>query len=124
MAGELPNTEIQISISTVLETIDPTSLMRINCQPSAGEMNIEEFLGLCFTHHIEILNKTEKLEERLFYIHKAVTNKWDKYLLRDMLKGKLYEHQGEMPNNFAKTMPSTQSALRAEYYLQKKNYVG
>ena len=30
-----------------------------------------------------------------------------------MLKGKLYEHQGEMPNNFAKTMPSTQSALRA-----------
>ena len=76
-------------------------------------MNIEEFLGLCFTHHIEILNKTEKLEERLFYIHEAVTNKWDKYLLRDMLKGKIYEHQGEMPNNFAKTMPSTQSALRA-----------
>ena len=42
MAGELPNTEIQVSVSIVLETIDPTSLMRINCQPSAGEMNIEE----------------------------------------------------------------------------------
>ena len=113
MAGELPKREIQVSVATVLETIDTTSLIRINRQPSAGEMNIEEFLGLCFTHHIEILNKTEKFEERLFYIHEAVTNKWDKYLLRDMLKGKLYEHQGEMPNNFAKTMPSTQSALRA-----------
>ena len=113
IAGELPKREIQVSVAAVLETIDTTSLIRINRQPSAGEMNIEEFLGLCFTHHIEILNKTEKLEERLFYIHEAVTNKWDKYLLRDMLKGKLYEHQGEMPNNFAKTMPSTQSALRA-----------
>ena len=93
-------------------------------QPLTEKFNFEEFVSLSFTHHIEILNKTEKLEERLFYIHEAVTNKWDKYLLRDMLKGKLYEHQGEMPNNFAKTMPSPQSALRAEYYLQKKNYVG
>ena len=56
---------------------------------------------------MEILNKTMTLDERLFYIHEAVINKWDKYLLRDMLKGNLHKHQGEMPNNFAKTMPNT-----------------
>jgi len=95
-----------------LEMVDYESLMKYH-QFLAEKFNFEEFVGLSFSHHIEILNKTEKLEERLFYIHEAVANKWDKYLLRDMLKGKLYEHQGEMPNNFAKTMPSTQSALRA-----------
>lgn len=113
LAGQLPTDERQVPTANTLDVIDATSLMQVNRQPTAGEMNMEEFLGLCFTHHMEILNKAKTLDERLFYIHEAVINKWDKYLLRDMLKGNLYKHQGEMPNNFTKTMPSTQSALRA-----------
>ena len=112
MAVELPKLTNRPPSAVDLEMVDYESLMKYH-QFLAEKFNFEEFVGLSFSHHIEILNKTEKLEERLFYIHEAVANKWDKYLLRDMLKGKLYEHQGEMPNNFAKTMPSTQSALRA-----------
>ena len=112
MAVELPQLPNRPPTAVDLEVVDYESLIKYH-QPLTEKFNFEEFVSLSFTHHIEILNKTEKLEERLFYIHEAVANKWDKYLLRDMLKGKLYEHQGEMPNNFAKTMPSTQSALRA-----------
>ena len=112
MAVELSQLTNRPPTAVDLEVVDYESLMKYH-QPLTEKFNFEEFVSLSFTHHIEILNKTEKLEERLFYIHEAVTNKWDKYLLRDMLKGKLYEHQGEMPNNFAKTMPSPQSALRA-----------
>ena len=61
LAGELPTIESQVPVANTLEVIDTTSLMRVNRQPSAGEMYMGEFLGLCFTHHMEILNKTKTL---------------------------------------------------------------
>ena len=112
MAVELPQVTNRPPTATDLEVVDYESLLHFR-QSISGDLNLEEFVSLSFSHHMEILNKTKTLDERLFYIHEAVINKWDKYLLRDMLKGKLYKHQGEMPNNFAKTMPNTQSALRA-----------
>ena len=53
------------------------------------------------------------MEERLFYIHQASINQWNKYRLRDMLKADLYHHQATLPNNFGKAMPDTRSALKA-----------
>lgn len=101
-----------------------------NRQPSAGEMELSithlnfnsstldfstanDFISISFTHHIEILNKTETLEERLFYIHHAAAYKWDKYKLRDLLKQDLFHHQSEMPNNFLLTLPKKVQALKA-----------
>ena len=48
-----------------------------------NELNREEFLGISFSHHIEILRKTTILHEVLFYIHETVLHKWDKYELRN-----------------------------------------
>ena len=79
----------------------------------AANLNLAEFLGISFTHHIEILNKAKEKEERLFYIHQTYVNKWNKYNLRNQLKSDLYHRQGKLPNNFANTMPSKQSALKA-----------
>ena len=69
-------------------------------------------MSLSFTHHIEIIRKTKTFEERLFYIHEAIVGQWNKYKLRDALKADLYHHQGQLPNNFAKTVPTSQ-ALKA-----------
>ena len=84
-----------------------------NRQPSAGDLDLADFFALGFTHHIEILNKTKTIEERVFYIHNAVAMRWDKYALRDYLKADLYHHQASMPNNFLRTLPKKQQALRA-----------
>ena len=54
---------------------------------------------------MEILHKTKKLQEVLFYIHQTVLHKWDKYDLRDRLKDNLYAVEGCAPNNFLQTMP-------------------
>ena len=54
-----------------------------------------DFLSISFTHHMEIINKTDSIEERLFYIKQAAKYKWDKYRLRDLLKQDLYHHQSE-----------------------------
>ncbi len=79
----------------------------------AGDLDLQDFFALGFSHHNEILSQTKTLEERVFYIHKAATLNWDKYTLRDMLKADLFHHQAQMPNNFLKTLPKKQQALRA-----------
>lgn len=93
--------------------IDDARLLRINRPPAATDLNIEEFLGISFSHHMEILNKTESLKERVFYIHQAVVNRWNKYQLRDNLKAEVYEHLGTLPNNFAGTIPGARQSLKA-----------
>lgn len=54
--------------------------------PLASEINRDEFLGISFSHHMEILHKTKNIDEVLFCIHEAVTHQWDKYTLREILK--------------------------------------
>ncbi len=73
--------------------------------PVANEINREEFLGVSFSHHMEILQKTKDIQEVLFYIHQTVLHKWDKYDLRDRLKENLYAKTGAAANNFLQTMP-------------------
>ena len=76
-------------------------------------LSYAEFLGISFSHHMEILGKTDSLEERVFYIHLTFQNKWDKYTLRDMLKADLFHHQGQIPNNFNLTLSDSAQRLRA-----------
>ena len=95
------------------QEIDANALVAINRSPMANDLAYEEFLSISFTHHYEILAKTENIDERIFYIHQTYLNKWDKYKLRDLLKADLYHHQGQLPNNFAKTIPTMRSAIKA-----------
>jgi len=84
--------------------IDGFSLQKWS--PMASEINREEFLGISFSHHMEILHKTKDINEILFYIHQTVLHKWDKYDLRDVLKAA--ENKRTEPvatNNFLQTMP-------------------
>ena len=95
------------------QEIDANALVAVNRSPMANDLAYDEFLSISFTHHYEIIAKTENIDERLFYIHQTYLNKWDKYRLRDLLKADLYHHQGQLPNNFAKTIPATRSAIKA-----------
>lgn len=64
----------------------------------ASEINREEFLGISFSHHMEILHKTKDIHEILFYIHQTVLHKWDKYDLRDCFERNLYAKNGAAAN--------------------------
>ena len=115
MAGELQQPDLQEDINR-----QPTAgemqlaVTHLNFQPSTIDISTaHDFISISFTHHMEILNKTETLEERLFYIHQTAIYKWDKYKLRDLLKQDLFHHQSEMPNNFLTTLPKKVQALKA-----------
>lgn len=106
LAGDLQQTENESSLPI-------KELLSVNRQPIAGDLDWHDFFSISFTHHCEILSKTKTVSERAYYIHQAATLHWGKYTLRDYLKADLYHHQAKMPNNFAKTLPSTSHALKA-----------
>ena len=81
--------------------------------PMASEINRDEFLGISFSHHMEILHKTKNIEEVLFCIHEAVVHQWDKYTLRDILKAGIPQPDHTAPNNFLQTMSSPRQAMKA-----------
>ena len=86
MADELQQTDLQEDIiRQPMAGEMQLAVTHLNFQPSAIDVSTaHDFISISFTHHMEILNKTESLEERLFYIHQTALYKWDKYKLRDL----------------------------------------
>lgn len=82
-------------------------------QPAADEFNWADFFSIGFSHHTEIVSKAKTLKARLFYMHECATRYWSKYTLRDYLKADLYNHKGNLPNNFAQTLPDAKQAIKA-----------
>jgi predicted nuclease of restriction endonuclease-like (RecB) superfamily len=73
------------------------------------------FLSISFTHHYEILLKTENESDRLFYIEQTARNFWSVRHLRTELNNRSHLQAEKMPNNFAATMPTqiSNKAMRA-----------
>ena len=92
------------------------------CPLLVGDLEAKEFLSLSFSHHSEILAKTDDILERIFYIKKCVEQSWTKDKLIENIKADLYHHQGQMPNNFEQTIPTKVSALKA-IEMFKDNYL-
>ena len=106
MATEMDLDKLQVDIEC-----DRFSLTKWS--PMATEINRDEFLGLSFSHHMEILHKTKSIDEVLLCIHEAVTHQWDKYTLRNILKAGIPKPDGVAQNNFIQTRPSTRQAMKA-----------
>ena len=70
------------------------------------------FLSISFTHHTAILSQVKSYEERKFYIQFASDYKVKTEELEQLMKDGLYNHQGQLPNNFKKTIPDQLLAYR------------
>ena len=93
-------------IYTSPQEIDIQSLISIS-QPLVGELTedqIKLFFSIGFTHHCEILAKTQSFEERIFYLERCASEFWSKEMLRYHLKSKLFSKRGKLPNNFQATI--------------------
>ena len=97
---------------TAVSEIDIQLLMP--CESTHKEdFDITSFLGLGFTHHMIIVRKTNSLAERLFYIRQALANKWSKEVLSARIEDDLFNHQGEIANNFIQKIPDARQSLKA-----------
>ena len=70
------------------------------------------FLNISFTHHTAILSQVKSYEERKFYIQFASDYKVTNEDLEQIMKDDLFHHQGQLPNNFKKTIPDQLQAYR------------
>lgn len=103
----------KLKVSSLHNEIEYDRFSLSKWSPTASEINRDEFLGISFSHHMEILHKTKNIQEVLICIHEAVTHQWDKYTLRDVLKAGIPQPDHSAPNNFAQTMPTAKEALKA-----------
>lgn len=99
------------SLTTVSE-ID-TQLLILIANPNKENFDFISFWGLGFTHHMIIVRKTNSLAERLFYIREAAVNKWSKEVLSARIEDDLFNHQGEIANNFIQKIPDARQSLKA-----------
>ena len=74
---------------------------------------ITAFMNIGFTHHYAIISKVKDIEQRKFYIQFAADTKAKVEDLEQIINDDLYSHQGDLPNNFKKTIPDQLQAYRA-----------
>ena len=70
--------------------------------------------------HIEIITRSESLEEALFYMQHVIEKGLSRTALVNCYKAHLYDHQGKIVNNFSTYLPEPQSHLVQE--MLKENY--
>ena len=70
--------------------------------------------------HIEIITRSESLEEALFYMQHVIEKGLSRTALVNCYKAHLYDHQGKIVNNFSTYLPEPQSRLVNE--VLKENY--
>ena len=77
-----------------------------------GHFPIAAFMNIGFSHHYAIVSKVKDVEQRKFYIQFAADTKAKVEDLERMIDDDLYNHQGNLPNNFKKTIPDQLQAYR------------
>lgn len=109
LASDLQQLESKIESG---QEVGEKALLSINRSPTASDLRLDDFVGISFTHHMEILHKTSTLDERIYYIRQANLHRWTKYVLRKYLADDLFHHQGDLPNNFSETIPDIRQSLK------------
>lgn len=97
---------------------DSNSFVETNKLPSvqftmALDFPIAAFMNIGFSHHYAILSKVKDVEQRKFYIQFAADTKVKVEDLEKLIEDDLYSHQGNLPNNFRRTIPDQLQAYRA-----------
>lgn len=112
MATDLRIAQASDHSAPISTEINPSILLP--SQDTPAEIDMEEFLSIGFSLHMEILHKTSSLDERVFYIHQTIIQQWNKYTLRNRLKENYYQkHKSIAPNNFLRTISDARQSLRA-----------
>ena len=116
----------------VAELVQQTSAEQktVNLQQSVAKLDEEEnlsrvgfpvlFAFVPWGQHIEIMMRSQSIEESLFYIHQVIEKGLSRPALINCFKARLYEHQGKILNNFSDHLPEVQSHLVQE--VLKDNY--
>lgn len=77
------------------------------------EFPAEDFFKVPFTHHSYILTNAKDAQARYYYIHRVAEEHLSVSQLKQLMKDEAHKHQGDIPNNFVKTINDARSARKA-----------
>ena len=95
---------------TVDNEIDIFHTMQV---ANVAEFPIEDFFKVPFSHHSIIIIGTKDIQERYYYIRRVAEEHLAVRKLRLLIKEEAYKSQGNMPNNFTRTINDPIEARRA-----------
>lgn len=111
VANELLTAE---KCSPVASEIEVDTFALAKWSPLTTEIQRDDFLGISFSHHMEILHKTKDIQQVLYIIHQTVHHMWSKRQLREAIPAILKAKQPQVAvSNFANTLPTTRQAIKA-----------
>jgi len=121
LTGQLENQFSQL-VTGELENLEHVEIKEDIIYGKIEKFVENVFLKIGFTHHILLIQKCKKYEERLFYFEKIIEYQWSVTILEHHLESQLFERQGKIPNNFERTLPSkllahATDAFKSEYLL-------
>ncbi|MDN3653985.1 PDDEXK nuclease domain-containing protein [Ferruginibacter paludis] len=118
-----PNFEIRPSLTAQM-AISDFKQKNDNSHPIGPlpTVQLDVFWSISFTHHILLLNRCKKIEERWFYIENAATQFWPITVMEHQIDADLFRKEGRLPNNFQTTIkeslkPSALKVFKDEYLL-------
>ena len=76
-------------------------------------ISIDEFLSISFSNHSLVISKAANLEERVFYLKQCIKNKYTYRELKEAIQKDDFHHQGQLSNNFLKTISIESQAFKA-----------
>ena len=119
--AETPNTNSTIAIAELSEDtpIDVAHAIQI---PNITDFPVEDFFRLPFTHHIRIIEGTTAIEERYYYIHRAVEEHVPSDNLSRFIKNNPFDSHKLMPSNFRETINDA-SMMRKAVTMFKDSYM-
>jgi predicted nuclease of restriction endonuclease-like (RecB) superfamily len=95
-----------------LITESGVDLMALSLNHHLASDDLKNFMNVGFTHHREILGKTNVVEERLFYINHCAVGFWSVETLKYHLREDLFAKQSNTLNNF--NLSISQKDIRAK----------
>lgn len=103
---KINNSDKSLLPITDLNEIEPLHLTGYVAFP------LTAFLNISFSHHSMILRYAKSHDERKFYIQLAYDQRLKVDELETLLKAGVYSKRDALPNNFFKTIPDKQMAMR------------
>lgn len=97
-------------VESTSSIIDIYQAIRI---PNTKEFPIEDFFKIPFTHHIRIIEGTDSIPARYYYIHRTYEEHLPVKALEKLIKDDAFGHRETMPNNFTNTIPKSVLARKA-----------
>ena len=104
-----PNSTIAV-VDNPDNRIDIYQSLRI---PDTIDFPVDDFFRVPFTHHIRIIEGTDNMSARYYYIHRTAEERLSSRLLEKLIKDDAYGHRDTMPSNFSRSIPDAMLARKA-----------